>query len=155
MPAQNALIDFIAYDTDGAVVLLAEAKSRHGTSESWAAKLRRNMLAHGGLPRAKYFLIATPERIYGWKQDSLPLDDVLPQFTIDAQKALGRYFAQLKQDPANVGPRAFELLILTWLTDISRSVDNRTDLDPSLRTLSESGLLSALRQAQIEMNPAR
>jgi hypothetical protein len=63
MPTQNSPIDFIAYNADGTVVLLAEAKTRHGTSEEWAAKLRRNMLAHGLLPRAEYFLIATPEQI--------------------------------------------------------------------------------------------
>lgn len=46
MTQQRTPIDFIAYDADGKVVLLAEAKSRRGTSASWAAKLRRNMLAH-------------------------------------------------------------------------------------------------------------
>lgn len=153
MPVESAPIDFIAYDADGTVVLLAEAKSRLGTSEMWAAKLRRNMLAHGVLPRAKYFLIATPERMYGWKQESG--NEAPPQFTIDARQALGPYFAKLNQDPANVSPRAFELLVLTWLTDISRSAEYRADIDPSLRSLSDSGLLSSLRQAQIEMNPAR
>lgn len=72
MPPQNAPIDFIAYNRDGTVVLLAEAKSRRGTSEAWAAKLRRNMLAHGVLPKSQYFLIATPERMYGWRQEDLP-----------------------------------------------------------------------------------
>ena len=155
MPGRNTPIDFIAYDADGAVVLLAEAKSRHGTSESWAAKLRRNMLAHGVLPRARYFLIATPERMYGWRQESLSVKEVPPQFTIDAQKALAPYFGKLNQDPANISPKAFELLILTWLTDIASSAERRAELDPTLRSLSESGLLSSLRQAQIEMNTAR
>jgi hypothetical protein len=52
MTQQRTPIDFIAYDADGKVVLLAEAKSRRGTSASWAAKLRRNMLAHSVLPRS-------------------------------------------------------------------------------------------------------
>src|SRR2546421_180080 len=102
MPVQNTAIDFIAYNADGTVLLLAEAKSRHGTSEAWAAKLRPNMLAHGVLPRAKYFLIATPERMYGWKQENLSVDEVPPQFIIDAQKALTPYFAKLGQDPAHI-----------------------------------------------------
>jgi hypothetical protein len=106
------------------------------------------MLSHGGLPDAKYFLIATPERMYGWKQDALSANDVPPQFTVDAEKALGPYFVKLNQDPAKIGPRAFELLILTWLTGITRA-------DPSLKSLSESGLLSSLQQAEIEMNAAR
>jgi len=63
MPSQQIAIDFVAYDREGRVVLLAEAKNRRGTSEQWAAGLRRNMLAHGVLPRTEYFLIVTPERM--------------------------------------------------------------------------------------------
>jgi hypothetical protein len=154
MQTQNTGIDFIAYDANGSVVLLAEAKSRHGTSEAWAAKFRRNMLAHGALPQSKYFLIATPERMYGWKQENLNFDEVPPDFTIDAHKALAPYFAKFDQDPARITPEAFELLVLTWLTDIARSEEYLRKLDPSLQSLSDSGLLSSLRQAHIEMNPA-
>ena len=53
MLPRNTPIDLIAYDPTGKVVLLAEAKSRQGTSEAWAAKLRRNMLAHGVLPKRR------------------------------------------------------------------------------------------------------
>ncbi|MBV9158560.1 MAG: hypothetical protein JO097_20040 [Acidobacteriaceae bacterium] len=154
MPPRITPIDFVAYDRDGKVVLLAEAKSRHGTSDSWAAKLRRNMLAHGVLPKSQYFLIATPERIYGWRQENLLPVEVPPQFTVDAQKALAPYFSKLGQNPAQISPAAFELLVLTWLTDIARSGD-QPHHDPSLRSLSESGLLSSLQQAEIEMYPAR
>jgi hypothetical protein len=155
MLTQNTPIDFIAYSRDGAVVLLAEAKSRRGTSDEWAAKLRRNMLAHGVLPKSQYFLIATPERMYGWRQENLPPGDVPPQFTIDAQKALGPYFSKLGQNPAQISPAGFELLVLTWLTDIARWSGDRPESDPSLRSLSESGLLSSLQHAEIQMNPAR
>jgi hypothetical protein len=37
MPSQLSGIDIVAYDREGQVVLLAEAKSRHGTSADWAA----------------------------------------------------------------------------------------------------------------------
>jgi len=149
---QNIGIDFIAYGADGSIVLLAEAKSRRGTSDVWAAKLRRNMLAHGDLPRAKYFLIATPERMYGWKHDNLNSDEVPPEFTIDARKALAPYFAKFDQDPERIVPEAFDLLVLAWLTDVARSAEYTEALDPSLQSLSDSGLLSSLRQAHIKMN---
>jgi hypothetical protein len=154
MQTQNVGIDFIAYGADGSVVLLAEAKSRYGTSDVWAAKLRRNMLEHGVLPRAKYFLVATPERIYGWKQENLKLDEVPPDFTIDTQRALARYFAMLDQDAARLGPEAFKALVLAWLTDVARSAEDPEKLDPSLKPLLDSGLLSSLRQSHIELNAA-
>jgi hypothetical protein len=152
---QHPLIDFIAYGPDGKVVLLAEAKSRRGTSESWAAKLRRNMLAHGMLPSSQFFLIATPERMYGWSQENLPPSEVPPQFLVDAKKVLQPYFAKLKQNPKDISPSAFELLILTWLTDIARSTLDQIEPDPSLAPLVESGLLSSLQEAQIELNTGK
>jgi hypothetical protein len=152
MPSNHSGIDFIAYDREGHVVLLAEAKSRHGTSEHWAARLRRNMLAHGVLPWAKYFLIATPERMYLWKQERPNLAEGAPAFTIDATKELLPYFRKLHQEPSDIGPEAFELLVLTWLTDIARSGDG-LNKDVSSPWLSE--LTGSLQQARIEMNPTQ
>ena len=52
-------VDFVAYDDHGQAVLLVEVKSRRDTSEGWAARFRRNMLAHGTLPAASFFLIVS------------------------------------------------------------------------------------------------
>jgi len=149
MNLHNTPIDFIAYDADGQIILLAEAKSRLGTSGYWASKLRRNTLAHGLLPKSRFFLIATPERMYGWKQESLPASDDPPQFTIDAREAFQPYFAKLRQNPDNISPQAFELLFLTWLTDIARSGVDQLESDPSLASLKESGLLSSLQKQKL------
>ena len=151
MTSQHSGIDFVAYDREGRVVLLAEAKSRRGTSDHWAARLRRNMLSHGALPWAKYFLIATPERMYLWKQQRHNPADVPPEFTIDAAKVFQPYFQKLHQEPSKIGPEAFELLVLTWLTDIARSGEYKLKQDPSSAWLSE--LTGSLQQARIEMNP--
>ena len=150
MPSQRSGIDFIAYDKEGQIILLAEAKSRRGTSEHWAARLRRNMLSHGILPWAKYFLIATPERLYLWKQEHPNLSEVAPEFTIDATKEFQPYFQKLHQEPSDIGPEAFELLVLTWLTDIARSGDGLRQ-DVASPWLAE--LTGSLQQARIEMNP--
>src|ERR1039458_7027169 len=124
MSSEHSGIDFVAYDREGRVLLLAEAKSRSGTSKSWAARLRRNMLSHGVLPWAKYFLIATPELMYLWKQERPDLAEMPPEFTIDAANVFQPYFQKLHQEPSKIGPEAFELLVLTWLTDIARPDSN-------------------------------
>jgi len=151
MPSLHSGIDFVAYDRDGRVVLLAEAKTRLGTSGDWAARLRRNMLSHGTLPWAKYFLIATPERMYLWRQERSNPADVPPEFTIDAANVFRPYFQKLHQEPSKIGPEAFELLVLTWLTDIARSGEYKLKQEPSSVWLSE--LTGSLQQARIEMNP--
>lgn len=148
-------IDFIAYNRKGEIVLLAEAKSRGGGSKEWAAKLRRNMLEHRELPKSQYFLIVTPEGIYGWSEESSPTCDALPEFTIDSGEVLGPYFSKFGQNPAEISPVGFELLVHTWLIDISTSAGSSAENDPSLRLLAESGLLASLKQADIQMNSAR
>ncbi|SRR5216684_2134 len=151
MPSKQSSIDFIAYDRAGRVLLLAEAKSRRGTSESWAARLRRNMLSHGMLPWAKYFLIATPERMYLWKQERDDQNEAPPEFTIDAEEVFQPYFQRLHQEPLNIGPEAFELVVLAWLTDIARSDEKTWKEGPGSAWLSE--LTGSLQKARIEMNP--
>lgn len=108
------------------------------------------MLAHGILPWSKYFLIANPERMYLWKNER-PNPEAPPEFTIDAGKVFEPYFEKLRQEPSDIGPEAFELLVLTWLTDIARSGENNLKQDPSSELLSE--LTGSLQQARIEMNP--
>jgi hypothetical protein len=149
MPSQHSGIDFVAYGRDGRVLLLAEAKSRRGASESWATGLRRNMLSHGVLPWSKYFLIATPERMYLWKQDQPNSADLPPEFTIDASEVFQPYFLKLHLEPSKIAPEAFDLLVLTWLTDIARSGRNQPQ-DNSPAWLPEFS--GSLHQARIEMN---
>ena len=154
MTARASAIDFIAYDREGRIVLLAEAKTTRGASDQWAARLRRNMLSHGVLPWAKYFLIATPERLYLWKQERPDPSEVAPDFTIDATKEFQPWSSEMLRrlhlDLSDIGPEAFRLLVLTWLTDIARS-DNGPDRDVSPPWLSE--FTGSLQQARIEMNP--
>jgi hypothetical protein len=60
------------------------------------------------------------------------------------------YFQRLNQDPSKIGPQAFELLVLTWLTDVAGAAEGGAAGDPSLAWLSD--LAASLREARIEMN---
>ena len=154
MPALDKGIDIIAYDDAGRVVLVAEVKSRVGTSEQWAARFRRNMLEHGVIPDAPFFLIATPERFYFWKQDRRDFTDQAPAFTLDAAKEFQDAFEKLDKTPQEVSGEALELLVASWLTDLARVGDAGVTSDPARRWLRESGLIGALGKSRIEMNPA-
>jgi len=109
------------------------------------------MLSHGLLPWSKYFLIATPERMYLWKQEFHGPAEAPPEFTIDAERVFQPYFQKLHQEPLNIGPEAFELVVLTWLTDITRSGEPNLNQGPPSAGLSE--LTGSLQQARIEVNP--
>ena len=56
--------DLTLYDRDGRLIAVAEVKNKQGTSREWAAKLRRNILAHGRHYNADFFLLVTPDRLY-------------------------------------------------------------------------------------------
>lgn len=143
-------VDFVAYSDRGQPVLLVEVKSRRQTSDLWAARFRRNLLAHGTLPRAPFFLIATPERMYFWRQDDPRPNEEPPQFTMDAANELRPYFEKFKQSPEATGGQALELILFSWLVDLAESGQLRAKQDSSLKWLSDSGLLDALSSARIE-----
>ena len=111
------------------------------------------MLAHGVLPWSKYFLIATPEHMYLWKQERPDPAEAPPEVTIDAATIFQPYFQKFQQDPSKIAPEAFEFLVLTWLTDITRSGEPKPAPDPSSAWLSE--LTGSLQRARIEMNPVQ
>lgn len=143
-------IDLVAYDQIGAPILLVEVKSTYRSSEHWAARFRRNLLSHGTLPRTPFFLIATPEHMYFWRQDGLSLGEEPPQFTMDARHELKPYFERFHQTPEKTSGQALELILYSWLLDLAQSGESRAKGDPSLQWLSKSGLLEALRRARIE-----
>jgi hypothetical protein len=153
MPFPTREVDLVAYDQFGQPVLLAEVKSTHRTSDLWAARFRRNLLAHGTLPRAPFFLIATPDHMYFWHQEHPSAKEEPPQFTMDATRELKPYFERFKQTPEKTGGQALELILFSWLVDLTQSGELRAKDDPSLNWLSESGLLDALRSARIESSP--
>ncbi len=145
MPLPAREVDFIAYGDRGQPVLLVEVKSQRQTSDVWAARFRRNLLAHGTLPEAPFFLIATPEWMYFWRQnDSVPREEP-PQFTMDATRELKPYFEKFKQTSEKTGGQVLELILFSWLVDLAESVRLRAKHDSSVKWLStDSGLLDAL-----------
>jgi len=153
MPFQTQAIDFVAYDRRGRAILLAEAKGRFGTSEEWAGQLRRNILAHGELPQAPYFLVAALDRLYFWKRYGSE-DEGRPDFSVEAQKVLAPYLEKLGRPISEVRSQSFEFLILWWLTDLAGSSHPPLAQDSSVRWLTDSGFLDAVKSAHIEHQPA-
>jgi hypothetical protein len=153
MTLQTRALDFVAYDRRGDVILLAEAKGRSGTSEEWAVQLRRNILAHGALPRAPYFLVAALDRLYFWKQDGTEGTD-RPDFSVDAPNILAPYLEKLGRSISEVRSQSFEFLILWWLTDLAGSSPYQLTQETSMRWLADSGFLDSIKGAHIEHQSA-
>ncbi len=136
--------DLVVYDRNGQIILIAEIKKKTGVSAEWAAKWRRNMLAHGGLPDAKYFMIALPDRFYIWKNAGTNPELAAPTFEIDAEKALKPYLKESELSLEDINPQSFEFIVTSWLNSVLQTGEPFNHENYALNGIYKSGLLAAL-----------
>ncbi len=146
----SQIADFVAYSPDGQIALIAEAKGRMNRSRSWAAELRRNMLAHGTVPNSRFFLVALPDRLYLWKDAGNAPDLVEPTYEADAAPFFQPYYASAKIPPEQLTAQGFEMIVDFWLHELV-SLGVPTDLPESQRRfLEESGLVGAIKGGSLQ-----
>ncbi len=133
--------DFAAYDKDGRLSIVVEAMRQLGTNATWATKLRRNILAHGGVLHADFFMVVVPDKLYVWKGAANP--QAKPT-AIDAHGLFAPYFHRTGVSPATIEPAAFEQLVAWWLNDLARGVP--AEVDPQLR---QSGIVDAVSGGRV------
>src|SRR5260221_11518360 len=146
--------DVVAYDSEGELVLVVEVKPKLGTNSEWATRMHRNILAHGLLPSAPFFLLALPDRFYLWKDKRLPVLEG-PTYEVDASELLALYFAKAAVDPETVSEPGFELLIRSWLADLMYSSELPQGSAEKNGWLVQSGLYEAIRHGNIASEPVR
>jgi hypothetical protein len=142
--------DFFLYDRIGRLAAVIEVRNRRGTSGQWAAELRRNLLAHFEAYRdAPFFLLATPERLYIWKdaptdlaEESLP---VLPDYEVDARPLFSPYLERSGRKLEEIHGPTFELVVLSWLGDLTREAQDAG----KVVELKGSGLPDAAKDGRI------
>jgi len=128
--------DFAAYDKDGNLAVVVEAILHLNTDAVWASELRRNILAHGALPRADFFMVVVPDKIYVWNGRADPQAEPAE---IDARDLFAPYFERIGISPETIVSAAFEQLVFWWLNDLARSVP--ADVDARLR---QSGIVDVV-----------
>ena len=136
--------DMAIYDKTGQLALVVEVKNKQDTSSSWAARMRRNMLAHGLMPITRFFLLALPDRFYLWKDAGIAPEIVPPDYEIDPRPFLRSYYNGAEISPGSLTGESFELVISSWLNKLLQN----NVLPPELQKqdwLTESGLFEAIR----------
>jgi hypothetical protein len=56
--------DLSIYNRNGQRILDIEVTTKLNASPKWAARFRRNILAHGTFPKDPYFMMVFPDRNY-------------------------------------------------------------------------------------------
>lgn len=143
------IADVVAYNPDGQIALVVEAKSRTDTSRSWATRMRRNMLAHGVVPNSRFFLLALPDRFYLWRDVGNAPDLVEPTYELPAEPFLRPYYEKAHISPAEVSSQSFELIVAAWLNELIQSGMSADLPQEQRRLLVDSGLLEALKGGSV------
>jgi hypothetical protein len=141
--------DFAVYDRDGQLALTAEVINRLGTTRKWAAEMRYDLLAPGGYPIAPYFLLALPDRFYLWKQARRTVTERMPNYVVDAELLLRRYYEPLGYSTGELSRPAFDLVVSFWLGALTDLEIPAEGLPRHLEWLDESGLLKAVKGGRV------
>ncbi|MGF1575333.1 MAG: hypothetical protein ACFCU9_05215 [Cyanophyceae cyanobacterium] len=146
--------DLSVDNRNGQLTLVVEVKRKTNVSPEWAAKLRRNILAHGTFPKAPYFLMVFPDRFYLWSNAEAYQDQSEPTYTIDASPILRPYFERAGVDADQISGASLELIVASWLGEIIHSNQLPENIDASQQWLIESGLYAALVGGKLENEAA-
>ena len=141
--------DLALYDVEGRLVAVAEVKNRTGTSGRWAAKTRRNLLAHGFGAGSGFFLLVTPDRLYAWKDAGDDPVEVPPMYEEDITTTVAAYLNEAGLSPDRVSGPAFELVVAAWLGDVMHLSEGVRDA--GMDWLDESGFRAAVRDGRVEL----
>jgi len=146
--------DLSVDNRNGQLALVVEVKRKTNVSPEWAAKLRRNIFAHGTFPKAPYFLMVFPDKFYLWTDAEAHLDQSEPTYTIDGRPILQPYFERAGVTADQISGQSLELIVASWLGEIIHSDKLPENLDASQRWLIDSGLYAALAKGKFEHEAA-
>lgn len=142
--------DLVVYDRNDQLVLIGEVKNRLHASPEWAARLRRNIFAHGVFPNAPYFLMVFPDTLYLWTSTDPSDEAAMPSYTVDARPVLQPYFEQVAVPTDRIGSKSLEIIVASWLSELIHGELPPEELERSQAWLTESGLYAAVAKGRLE-----
>lgn len=142
--------DLAAYSRENQLVLVVEVKSKLDTTPEWAARLRRNILAHGIFPNAPYFLMVFPDRFYLWAHSLADLEAIAPAYVIDARPILQPYLEQSGITTEQVSEQSLELIVASWLNELIHTKKPPDEVDHTWQWLVDSGLYYAVAGGSLD-----
>lgn len=146
--------DILAFDRNGQLALIAEVKNKRGTSSDWAAKMRRNMFAHGLMPHAPFFLLALPDAFYLWENTARDLEAIEPTQKIDPRPFLQPYYETSGISPNDLTGRSFEFIVTSWLNQVLRTKSQQDISNGNQDWLVSSGLFDKLAGGHLALEAA-
>lgn len=140
--------DFVIYDRDGRLAVAVGLRAQRVTTSRWAAEMLHNLVTLGGpgpFRGAPFLILATLDRVYIWKEPHAADEPVPADYELDAETVFAPYLGNVRWRLQEIGRDAFELVVMSWLSDLILQAPGA----PQLR-LEGSGLLEATKDGRIE-----
>ncbi|MBD2081427.1 hypothetical protein [Leptolyngbya sp. FACHB-17] len=141
--------DIEVRNRSGQLVVAVEVKTKLNAAPDWAAKFRSNLLAHEEAPKAPYFLMAFPDRLFLWVESDGQFDRE-PDYIIDAVPIFQPYFERTGIQPEQIYSDSFTLMVGAWLSELTLSKNLAETSYQSQSWLIDSGLYSAISGGQLQ-----
>jgi hypothetical protein len=144
------LADITVYSPDHQLQLVVEVKGKSGATGEWAAQMRRNLLAHSVVPRSPFFILALPDRLYLWKNGAESAQSRPADFVVDSTPIVAPYLGDTEIAAEQLSGRDLELIIKSWLSQLTISKISEGVVAPHEKWLLESGLYQAIKDGSVE-----
>jgi hypothetical protein len=144
--------DIAVYSEDDRLLLTAEVKGRRGVSTKEVIQIRQKLLAYPVISNTPYFLLALPDYFYLWKHPSSK--EAEPDYKIDAKQALADSLTSANFSLDKISSEGLELLISSWLRDLTYIDDSNECNNPTLKWFFESGLYNAIKDGKVLLEDA-
>lgn len=141
--------DLAVFGKSNELVLVVEVLKSPKPGPEWAIHTRRNLLAHGILPKSRYFLIASPERFYLWKSPREEDLETPPDYEWSFKSVLNDYLRETGISKDSITGSGFEFVVYSWLSELMANT-GRLDKKKCPKEMIQSGLLKDLRNGSLE-----
>jgi len=141
---RNWQTDFAVFNEDGQLIAIAEANRKLNTDARWASDWLRNFATYQRTPMPPFVLLATPEKLYVWKQQPDP-DSFEPIAVTNARRLFSSY---TNYDPVDLSKPGFEFIVGAWLDNMSHGLWQPSEPD-DVRAFVETGLLEAVQNGRV------
>jgi len=143
MRSGQASVDLVI-EKGGTPIVAVESRNLESPSAEWAAEFLTNILDYGDVPKCPYFLLALRNRLYLWRDPTLPVS--LPDFEGDTADALQPYLVRLGRPLAGLTLGSFQMLIEALLFEMVMGV---LPEHGDQKWLVDSGFADAIRNAYL------
>lgn len=143
--------DLMVYSRENEPSVIVEVKNKRDASSDWARQFRRNLLMHGGFPKAPFFLLVTPDHLYLWK-DAASDPEAHPTEAPSTRTAFKPFLEFLSSE--RLDELSLELVTQTWLSTLAGLSHLPDEVEARNRWLVDSGFYDCVRGGHVEFEPA-